>query len=469
MRLLLLRPPARHAIETEVPKAVEAENVSYPPLALLVLATWVRDRSRHEVFLLDAQADDLDEARLEQRVREIAPDVVGISAFTVHLVDVVQALAVVRRCPSVKKVVLGGPHVNDFPAEARQLPGVDAVVRGEGQAPLVALLDAWEQGETPRGLPGVLVHPDDPVPDEPVYLSDDLDTYPIPDRTLVDWKRYYDVIGGGRLFTTVVTSRGCPYRCTFCNTPRHRYRTMSPGRVADEIQRCLDLGISEIYFVDDTFNITNDRVHALCDEILRRGLRFSWTVRMRVPGVDAPLLQKMKAAGCGRIQFGVEQGSAEGLERLQKGVTLAQVEDAFRACRAVGIRTVAYFLIGTPTERTKADVDRTIRYAIHLRPDFVMFNILTPFPGTRLFDEGVREGVLSEAPWREFMLRPTASFRPPLWEQHFTRQELRDLLQGAYRRFYWRPSFVLRNAVQVRNPEDLKRKARAGLRLLLGR
>lgn len=469
MRLLLVRPPARNTVESEVPRAVEAENLSYPPLNLLALATWLREHTAHEVRILDAQLEDLDGATLEQRIRQEAPQAVGISAFTVQLVDVVATVQAARACDSVQHVVLGGPHVNDFPEESRALPGVDAIVRGEGQRPLQQLLDAWESGGEPQGLPGVMVHPEDPVPTEHVYLSEDLDDYPIPDRTLTDWRRYYDVIGGGGLFTTVVTSRGCPFHCTFCNTPRHTFRSMSPGRICDEIEDCLRLGIREIYFVDDTFNITNRRVHDLCEEILRRGLDFSWTVRMRVRGVDRALVERMHRAGCSRIQFGVEQGTEEGLQRLQKGVTIEEIERAFHLCRKVGIHTVAYFMIGTPTERSRADVMRTIRYSIRLRPDFVMFNIMTPFPGTPLFEEGVEEGVLSPEPWERFMRRPQADFQAPLWEQHFTREELRDLLHTAYRRFYWRPRFVLRNLAQIRNPADLARKARAGLRLLLER
>ena len=148
------------------------------------------------------------------------------------------------------------------------------------------------------------------------------------------------------IFTTLISSRGCPYRC-ICNTPRHRYRVMSPSRVCDEMQACIDLGIREFYFVDDTFNITNKRVHDLCDEILARGIECSWTVRFRVKGVDRPLFwKKMKAAGCTRIQLGVEQGTEEGLLRLKKDVTSLEIENAFRLCREVGIHMVAYFMIG---------------------------------------------------------------------------------------------------------------------------
>jgi anaerobic magnesium-protoporphyrin IX monomethyl ester cyclase len=467
LRVLLIRPPARHTVESEVPEAVEAENLSYPPLALLSIACFLRDKSDHDVEVLDAQLDHLEYSEVQKQVAAFAPDVVGITAFTVQLVDVHNTVAACKRA-GVQRVVLGGPHINDFPRESVGLKDVDAVVKGEGQQPMLDLLDAWQAGKVARGIDGVVAHVDDPVPEQDVYFSNDLDDYPIVDRSLVDYSRYYDVMGEGGVFTTVITSRGCPYRCTFCNTPRHRYRVMSPARVCDELQACVDLGIREIYFVDDTFNITNKRVHALCDEIIRRGIQISWTVRFRVKGVDVPLLEKMKAAGCTRIQMGVEQGTEEGLLRLKKDVTSREIEQAFRLARQVGIHTVAYFIIGTPVERSRQDVLDTIQYAIKLDPDFTMFNLLTPFPGTTLFDEGLEEGVLDLDRWMAFMRNPDESFKAQVWDEHFTREELRELLDLAYKRFYWRPRFVARNLFQIRNLTDLRRKATAGLRLLAG-
>lgn len=467
MRVLLIRPPARHTVESEVPEAVAAENLSYPPLALMAIAQFLKDHSTHEVSILDAQLDDLDYPVLEQRIRAWRPDVVGVTAFTVQLVDVLKTVSTAKAA-GARWVVVGGPHVSDFPRECVGLLGVDAVVKGEGQKPMKDLCDAWERGESPRGIPGTMAHPDDPVPEQDVYFSNNLDDYPIIDRRLVDYQRYYDVMGQGGIFTTLISSRGCPYRCTFCNTPRHRYRVMSPGRVCDELEACLALGIREFYFVDDTFNITNQRVIDLCDEILRRKLSLSWTVRFRVKGVNRELLLKMKAAGCSRIQFGVEQGTEEGLLRLKKDVTVREIESAFRLCREVGIRTVAYFMIGTPTERTREDVKDTVDYSIRLDPDFVMFNILTPFPGTTLYDEGLRDGVLDIGPWLDFMRAPREDFKAQVWDEHFSRAELREMLENAYRRFYWRPKFIARNLTQIRNPQDFMRKATAGLRMLTG-
>ncbi len=464
---MLIRPPARHTVESEVPEAVEAENLSYPPLALLSIAQFLLSQSEHEVRIVDAQLDDLAYDALRDLIREWAPDVVGVTAFTVQLVDVHKTIRAARDA-GVARVVVGGPHVNDFPQECLDLPGVDAVVKGEGQKPMLDLCNVWARGEEAKGIPGVMAHPDDPVPVDDVYFSNDLDEYPLLDRRLIEYERYYDVMGDGGIFTTMISSRGCPYRCTFCNTPRHRYRVASPERVCDEIAHCLELGIREIYFVDDTFNITNQRVHELCDEIIKRDLQFSWTVRFRVKGVDRPLLEKMKAAGCARIQFGVEQGTEEGLLRLKKDVTSREIEHAFKLCREVGMHTVAYFMIGTPTERTRQDVIDTIEYSIRLDPDFVMYNILTPFPGTTLYDEGVRDGVLELEPWWGFMRAPNEEFKAQVWDEYFSRDELRGLLDLAYRQFYWRPRFVARNLLQIRNLTDFKRKATAGLRLLAG-
>lgn len=465
MRVMLIRPPARHTVESEVPDAVSAENLSYPPLALMSIAQFLQDKTHHQVSILDAQLDDLDYDTMEAKIREWSPEVVGVTAFTVQLVDVLRTVQTAKKA-GTKYVVVGGPHVSDFPRECVGLPGVDAVVKGEGQKPMQDLCDAWERGDSPRGIPGTMAHPDDPIPEEDVYYSNNLDDYPIVDRAMVDYKRYYDVMGKGGIFTTIISSRGCPYRCTFCNTPRHRYRVMTPGRVCDELKACIDLGIHEFYFVDDTFNITNQRVLDLCDEIIRRGLQMSWTVRFRVKGVNRELLTKMKQAGCTRIQFGVEQGTEEGLLRLKKDVTVREIENAFALCREIGIRTVAYFMIGTPVERSREDVMDTIAYSIKLDPDFCMYNILTPFPGTTLYDEGQRDGVLDVNPWLEFMRHPREDFKAQVWDEHFSRAELREMLDTAYRRFYWRPTFVARNLTQIRNPKDLLRKATAGLRML---
>ena len=136
MRVLLIRPPARHTVESEVPEAVEAENLSYPPLALLAIASFLKDQTHHEVGLLDAQLDHLEYPEVERRIAAFKPDVVGITCFTVQLVDVHNTIGAAKRA-GVEKIVLGGPHISDFPHESVGLKDVDAVVKGEGQQPML--------------------------------------------------------------------------------------------------------------------------------------------------------------------------------------------------------------------------------------------------------------------------------------------------------------------------------------------
>ena len=173
MRVLLIRPPARHTVESEVPEAVEAENLSYPPLALLAIASFLRDHTHHEVDLLDAQLDHLEYPEVERQIAAFKPDVVGITCFTVQLVDVHNTIGAAKRA-GVDKIVLGGPHISDFPHESVGLKDVDAVVKGEGQQPMLELLAAWEKGKEARGIPGVIAHVDDPIPENDVYFSNDL-------------------------------------------------------------------------------------------------------------------------------------------------------------------------------------------------------------------------------------------------------------------------------------------------------
>ncbi len=468
MRVLLIRPPAHHAIEAEVPAAVRQENVSYPPLSLLAISSHLKRYTRHAVQILDGLVDGMSYPALQREIETFAPDVVGISAYTLGLVDVQRTVAAARSA-KVPRVLVGGPHVNDFPVESAALPGVDAALRGDGQATLPAVLDALAEDRPIDGLPGVVPTGSRPPPGQvlsPRY-SGNLDDYPLLDIRAIDYSRYYDLLGGGGLFTTIVTSRGCPYRCTFCNTPRDRFASMSPGRICDEIEDKLRLGIREVYFVDDTFNITNDRVWGLCEEIVRRRLTFTWTARFRANGISRDLLRLMQRAGCVRLQVGVEQSTDAALDILQKDVTVAEIRSAFRLCREVGIKTVAYFMIGTPAERTRADVMQTIDFSIDLDPDFVMFNILTPFPGTRLFEQGIERGVLEPEPWEAFIRSPSPGFVPPVWSEFFDARELAEMLALAYRRFYFRPRVIWRNTLALASWHEFTQKVRAACRLIV--
>jgi len=191
----------------------------------------------------------------------------------------------------------------------------------------------------------------------------------------------------------MISSRGCPYRCSFCDRSHlgKVFRGRSPASVADELQHCVEMGIGEVLFYDDTFNLDRERVMGICEQILSRGLDVLWDFRGRVDCVDAAMLAAARRAGCRRIYFGVESATQRHLDALRKGFELGQVRRAFELARRAGLSTLAYFMIGLPGE-TRAEALRTLEFARELRADFAHITVLTPFPGTPIYLEGLASG-----------------------------------------------------------------------------
>jgi radical SAM superfamily enzyme YgiQ (UPF0313 family) len=206
-------------------------------------------------------------------------------------------------------------------------------------------------------------------------------------------------------------------------------------------------------------------VVAICRGILQRKWDVGWDIRARVDTVDDELLRLMKKAGCQGIHYGIEAGTEKVLKVLNKGITLDQAADVFRITRKVGIKILAYFMIGCPTENEE-DIAETFRVAKKLNPDFIHLTIFSPFPGTRIYLDGLKNGIIPEDVWREFARNPTPGFTPPHWNEFFSRQELEKMLLEGYKDFYGRSGYIFKQLLKFRTVDDLKRKAKAGLRVL---
>lgn len=467
MRILLINPPTDKVIATELPGHVSSEVGSFPPLGLLYLAAGLRGEDGHEVSILDMPARGVALDALPARLRASPPELVGITAITHNLVGVRDTARVVRGTLPGVPVVMGGPHVNAFPAEAARLEGIDYAVAGEGERSLRMLADALAQGAAVDGIPGLSARTGPQVA-LPAVFERDLDGLTFPARDLVRAEDYFYVLGKRSTFATIIASRGCPYQCIFCSTPHGGYRTRSPANIVDEVELCLAAGAEEIHFVDDTFNLGPRRLAEISEEIIRRKVPLRWSFRGRADGVDGEGAALARRAGCVRMHLGVETGTPEGLELLRKGVALDQIERAVSLARQNRIVSAAYFIIGCPHEKTERDVNETIRFAVHLSPDFAMFNILAIYPGTELFDMAVERGLLAADFWTGFALDPRPDFTIPLWEEHLDRATLDRLLTRAYRRFYLRPSMIWRNLRELGSVAELRRKAAAGLSILRG-
>lgn len=467
MKVLLIQPPAPNIIRESLPAVVEDETGVYPPLGLLYIAAHAAAVEGVEVTVLDCQAGRLSHADLKERVRSLAPDVVGIQAMTFTLIDAVLAARAAKEASPSAYVVLGGPHPTIYPRESVRLAGVDAVVAGEGEYAFAALLGALASGARTAGIPGVLTAGEPDAALEWRHIED-LDRILPPARHLVDNALYASPLGQGRRLTTIMTSRGCPARCIFCDRPQMGkvFRKRSAQSVVDEIERCFrDFRIEEFVVYDDTFTVDRRRVLEICRLIGERGLKVRWDIRARVDTVTPEMIEALARAGCSRVHYGVETGSPRIQKRIRKNLDLERVREVFALTRRAGMEVLGYFMVGNPDE-TIEDVRMTFALIRSLPMDYAHIGVFTPYPGTEIYRLALEQGVYDRDYWREFAADPRPGFAPRYWNQNFTDERLLALMKEGYRLFYARPSYLLRRALTVRSPGELWKKARLGARLL---
>ncbi|MBI4520065.1 MAG: radical SAM protein, partial [Gemmatimonadetes bacterium] len=264
---------------------------------------------------------------------------------------------------------------------------------------------------------------------------------------------------------TMITSRGCPYRCTFCKLNFQKTLQRSADDVVEEFREIERLGITEVEVYDDTFTWSAQRVSAICHSLIAHGTPISWAIRDRVTGVRAENLELLRRAGCARIHLGVESGLDKTLKTIKKRITTEQVREAVRLVKAAGFTTLTYFMIGLPGE-TRDDVLRTIDFALELDTDYAEFNICVPYAGTEMYETALRESVITTDYWRAFAMHPVPDFSvPQLIEDHLSKAELFELRDLAIRRFYFRPRFIGRELLRLGSLGELRRKTRMGVSL----
>lgn len=468
LKVLLVNPPVLHDVSDNTPRIIEEGRGCLPPLGILYVAAHLEAHSDYTVEVVDGQIEPDGLREVENRIRVYRPDVVGVTALTMALLDVMAVIECAKRVDPNIRVVVGGPHTYLFPEETGRLPGVDFVVCGEGEEVFGQLLERIDDVAALRQLPGlVFFDGDELVTTGRRPLIANIDTMPFPARNLVPSGTYSSLLAKRDPATTLITSRGCPYRCTFCDRPHlgKRFRAHSPRYVVGEMEACVKMGIHQFMIYDDTFTVDRQRVLDICAGIRRQRLDVGFDIRTRVDTVSEGMLTQLKAAGCEGIHYGIESGSERVLRELNKEIDLEHAQRIFDVTRKCGISRLAYFMIGNPKE-TLSDIQKTFALMKRLDPDYVHITVLTPFPGTRLHEDGLRRGLLKGDTWQSFAQDPKAGFRPPYWSEFFSREELDDLLVRGYRKFYLRPSYIARRIMRVRSLTDLKKKTSGALRVL---
>ncbi|MGA7075425.1 MAG: radical SAM protein [Halobacteriota archaeon] len=393
----------------------------FPPLGICYVAASLQ-RAGCEVEVLDCTFMKRDVA-LAQAARAQA-DVVGIYSMLTMQEESIMFARHLRA--ETKLLVAGGPLPSCDPEAF--LDDFDVVVIGEGERTMVELVQAHEAGNLFTPIAGIAYRDgqngerksserdENAVLTPARALAANLDDIPFPARELLPNERYiqYGRQKFGHSKTTVMTTRGCPFRCEFCSNAVFgvSYRERSAANVVDEVELTLSLGYDYIHFADDVFTFNKERLLEICAEITRRGLSFKWECLGRVDSITPELASAMKTAGCSRVFFGIESGNDDVLRLMNKRITVEQARSAVTAAREAGLNVGAFFIVCYPGETNETVLD-TLRFAASLPLDYLSSTMPYPLPNTPLH-ERVKERI--NKPWRptEQVFLTTSAFSMPI-------------------------------------------------------
>lgn len=423
------------------------------PLGLLYLAAALEKACPDaHIQVYDGQKDRSMQA-IRRRLAEVRPDILGMSIEFPKLFEACEIARVARGMFPDVRVVAGGSLVSLFPAETARLQEFDAAVAGQAEVVFPDVVARLVNREALTGLGGVywrldgkVVLPTGPAP-EP-----DLDRIPWPAHHLLCEDYYFSPADGGPV-TGVLSSRGCPFSCGFCGK-MFSYRGREPRTVGDELEALAARGRRTLIFWDECFNVNEERVRSLCEELIRRALPVHFAIRARPKNVTAGLAGLLYRAGCRRVQFGLDAATVETLRYLGKGTDLEEAVASFRHASEAGLRTGANIILGLPGQDVQ-DARRALKFIDSLRPDFLQVTGLALNPKSRLFREAAAEGKVDPLVFEKYMADPVPHFCQPLL---FDPEVFRWVAQ-AYRRFYLRPSRIWSEIRHTRSIRSLLYKA----------
>jgi len=440
-KITLLTPPVSRE---ERYGGLAAAASSLPSLGVLWIAAVLR-RAGHAVRVVDAMAQGMSVSEAVRETLRGGPDIVGISSTTLTAVRAGEIAKVLKEASPAMRIIMGGVHITAAPAETMgRFPWIDVGVLGEGEVTASELVGALLDGGELSGVRGIAYREDGGIrftPPRP-YIKE-MDGLPLPAWDLLPGfpDKFRPVPTRYRKLPVahLVTGRGCPYRCTFCDRSvfGQRYRYFS----ADYVLECIGelagrYGVREIVFEDDTFTVNRGRLLEICERIRREHPRLSWSCLGRADTVDPGMLRLMRDAGCWQIGYGIESGDQDILDSVNKGVTVEEVERAVRWSKEAGMYVKGFFIIGFPGERPDS-LERTIRLALNLPLDDITVDFMTPFPGTELSRIAGQLGRFEDAWERMNLLEPV--FVP----HGLKASDLIRAQRRMMRRFYLRPRTFL--------------------------
>ena len=440
MKVLFVNPP-------QTASKYKFMGVIAPPLGIAYMAG-VLQENNIDVEILDASAEDMDFKDVEKELLKKKPDLVALTALTPTIGRALETAQVVKETLPDSIVVMGGYHPTFNFIETLEDENVDIVIRGEGEYIMLNLVQALENQSSLHDVKGIVfedknskeivVNPEAP-------LIQNLDELPFPALNLLPMKKYR-LLDMDTHMTTMITTRGCPMQCSFCSSAAmhgKKIRERSVENIVDEIEYLkTNYDIDTIAFMDDTFTLKKRKVMAICDEILKRNIEIMWGCTSRVDTLDEKLLKKMKEAGCITIFIGVESADQQQLDNMCKNTTIAKIENAFKIAHKLKIRTIASVALGMPGD-TKEIMNKTVKFVHKLKPNYAIYSLATPYPGTRFYKEAFEKNLIKIKDWSKYTL-----ITPILETIDCSLNDMRKIQAKAFMKFYLRPHYIIKQFLQ---------------------
>jgi len=382
MKILFINPPIKYSLSP------------LPPLGIAYVAAVLRQNSYENIRIVDGASQFLSVDAIVEQAIAFGPDIIGITVMSnVKSVATTLTNILKQKLPS-SLVCWGGAHATALPEHCFKNSSVDVVFRHESEFSFLEFVRRVEAHKDFTDIKGLCYKKDGTVHcNEKVARITALDSLPLPARDLLPMDKYSTVSWFGskvKKATTIISSRGCPYECTYCANKvcwgDRKYIHRDPVKVVDEMETLVrEYGVGGFQFSDECLTANRKNATAFCEELLKRKLNVSWVCSSSVKNVDVELLRLMKRAGCEFINYGIESGSPEIRKILKKNITNEDIFTAVAAAKKSGLRVGCCFLLGCPGE-TPATARETISMARKLAPDEVSFNIVVPFPGTEIYE-----------------------------------------------------------------------------------
>lgn len=434
-----------------------------PTLGIGYIAAFLNKNGYKNVSIIDRTLHINESEGLIKDILDKRPDILGFYSVSENYKFILQIFQRIKKERPEIITVIGGPHVYGLPEASVRPECVDFGIYGEGETAFLELLESdFDPAKFPL-IKGLIYKKKGEVRVNDLALIHNLDEIPFPARHLYPPLEMYmpSIVTYKKLPATgMLTSRGCNSRCAFCHSGKGEFglRFHSPEYVIEEIKHLQkDFGIKEFFIFDDTFVANKQRAIKICEEIIRQNLNISWSCNAKVNYLSEDLLKIMRQAGCWLLQVGVESGNQRILNTMRKGITLEKVRNACKAAYKLGFHIKAFYIIGNAGE-TVETLDDTIKFMVSLPVHYASINLMTPLPGTELWDNVDKYGTFDKNKIEEInYLSDKPTFIPYGLNEEILLKKFRE----AYIKFYLNPRTIFRNIKVLKKIEDLKRLAKA--------